>query len=488
MHAPNAPSFYASPQEALDRPRRGVPLRRLPARGNRRRRAGLPRRRRRRGRPRRPRDADAERRRRAAPLRLEPLQLGLSRPRSFPPRRAGLPLVAHPRRQRGRRPSAPAHREGDRAGGARREDRLHAPAHGPLHAGRQRRHLHARRRRRKRRRRIRRASTRRRSSSRDAGRTAGSDRRSTTTSGTSRGRTCSSRPSSASRTPTSPASTSRTWRLDGTAAGSTSGTSPSGRSSRRSTSASRASCRSRSGGFTTRRPRRASSAARSRAPSGASTARTAPGPPIPSSRPRAVELEGWPFPVPALITDLVSRWTTALYFSNWLHGDLRRYDISDPANPKLTGQLWLGGLLGKPSDAGRELNGGPQMLQLSLDGRRLYVTNSLYSTWDNQFYPGLRSWLLKVDTRSTTARWRSTGTSSSTSTTGPAARRGRTRCASRAATARRRSSRDRRSPRFGEEVVLRRSRRAGRDRPARRPGGLAKTRIDRLMRRWLRRR
>ena len=29
------------------------------------------------------------------------------------------------------------------------------------------------------------------------------------------------------------------------------------------------------------------------------------------------------------------------------------------------------------------------MLQLSLDGRRLYVTNSLYSTWDNQFYPDL---------------------------------------------------------------------------------------------------
>ena len=27
------------------------------------------------------------------------------------------------------------------------------------------------------------------------------------------------------------------------------------------------------------------------------------------------------------------------------------------------------------------------MLQLSLDGKRLYVTNSLYSSWDNQFYP-----------------------------------------------------------------------------------------------------
>jgi methanethiol oxidase len=112
----------------------------------------------------------------------------------------------------------------------------------------------------------------------------------------------------------------------------------------------------------------------------------------------SVEQEGWPFPVPGLITDLVvSMDDRFLYFSNWLHGDLRQYDISDPANPRLTGQLQLGGVLGRPSDAGRELDGGPQMLQLSLDGRRLYVSNSLYSTWDNQFYPGLRSWLLRVN-------------------------------------------------------------------------------------------
>jgi selenium-binding protein 1 len=111
-----------------------------------------------------------------------------------------------------------------------------------------------------------------------------------------------------------------------------------------------------------------------------------------------VELEGWPFPVPGLITDLVvSMDDRFLYFSNWLHGDLRQYDISDPANPKLTGQLQLGGLLGKENEGGRDLNGGPQMLQLSFDGRRLYVTNSLYSTWDNQFYPELRSWLLRVN-------------------------------------------------------------------------------------------
>jgi len=39
---------------------------------------------------------------------------------------------------------------------------------------------------------------------------------------------------------------------------------------------------------------------------------------------------------------------------------------------------------------GVEMAGGPQMFQLSLDGRRLYVTTSLFSTWDNQFYPEIR--------------------------------------------------------------------------------------------------
>ena len=31
------------------------------------------------------------------------------------------------------------------------------------------------------------------------------------------------------------------------------------------------------------------------------------------------------------------------------------------------------------------------MIQLSLDGKRLYVTTSLFSTWDNQFYPEIRT-------------------------------------------------------------------------------------------------
>jgi selenium-binding protein 1 len=119
-----------------------------------------------------------------------------------------------------------------------------------------------------------------------------------------------------------------------------------------------------------------------------------------------VELAGWPFPVPGLITDLVlsldDRW---LYFSNWLHGDLRQYDVSDPAQPQLTGQVWLGGLLrdglGKQQSLpDKSLAGGPQMLQLSLDGKRLYVTSSLYSSWDDQFYPEIGqqgSFLLQLD-------------------------------------------------------------------------------------------
>ncbi len=114
------------------------------------------------------------------------------------------------------------------------------------------------------------------------------------------------------------------------------------------------------------------------------------------------EVKGWDFPVPGLITDVVlsldDRW---LYFSDWLHGDLRQYDVSDPSKPRLTGRVWLGGVLGNsPRVGGSELVGGPQMLQLSLDGKRLYVTSSLFSSWDNQFYPKLAksgSYLLMVD-------------------------------------------------------------------------------------------
>ena len=254
---------------------RGIPVSRLPARGDRSRRAGLPRRGRRRGRPDRARAADAERRRRAPPFRLEPLLVGVPRPRPLASDHPRLPLVADPRRERRRRSSPADDREGHRAGRGRRRDGLHAPPHRPLHAGRQHRHLDARRRRRKRRRRLRGA---RREDVRAQG-PLGERRRDTSLQlrllVPAAPATRSSRPSSASRMPTSPASTSTTSRPGGTGAGSTSGTSPSGDSSRRSTSARTASSRSRRAGSTTPTPTRASSEPPCRARCGTSTATTA---------------------------------------------------------------------------------------------------------------------------------------------------------------------------------------------------------------------
>ncbi len=45
----------------------------------------------------------------------------------------------------------------------------------------------------------------------------------------------------------------------------------------------------------------------------------------------SVPLEGWPFPVPGVMSDLVlSMDDRFLYFANWLHGDVRQYDVSNP--------------------------------------------------------------------------------------------------------------------------------------------------------------
>ncbi len=106
--------------------------------------------------------------------------------------------------------------------------------------------------------------------------------------------------------------------------------------------------------------------------------------------------------VPGLITDFViSMDDRYLYLSAWLHGEVRQYDISDPSSPRLTGTVKMGGVIRPVSKLkDKELSGGPQMLQLSLDGKRLYVTNSLYSSWDNAFYPAIGkqgSWLARID-------------------------------------------------------------------------------------------
>jgi methanethiol oxidase len=104
--------------------------------------------------------------------------------------------------------------------------------------------------------------------------------------------------------------------------------------------------------------------------------------------------------VPPLVTDIgLSLDDKFLYVSCWGTGEFRQYDVSDPFNPRLTGTVRLGGVTRKASPfQGRTLNGGPQMVEISRDGKRVYVTNSLYSSWDDQFYPGLKGWMVKLDT------------------------------------------------------------------------------------------
>ncbi|ELY65823.1 selenium-binding protein SBP56-related protein [Natrinema versiforme] len=99
--------------------------------------------------------------------------------------------------------------------------------------------------------------------------------------------------------------------------------------------------------------------------------------------------EDWDMPVPGLTTDiLISMDDRYLFGSNWLHGEVWMYDISDPANPRRADSLSVGGTFGEVQEVqGRDLSAGPQMLQLSLDGERLYWTTSLFSSWDEQFYP-----------------------------------------------------------------------------------------------------
>lgn len=135
------------------------------------------------------------------------------------------------------------------------------------------------------------------------------------------------------------------------------------------------------------------------------------------------KVSGWAMEdMPGVMTDiLLSLDDKYLYFSNWIHGDVRQYDITDRKNPKLVGQAFLGGCITKngpvkvlqdselteqPEEAfimGKKILTSPQMLQLSLDGKRLYLTTSLYSKWDFQFYPinkqkGSMMLMLDVDT------------------------------------------------------------------------------------------
>ncbi|NMH97899.1 selenium-binding protein SBP56-related protein [Pseudonocardia acidicola] len=110
--------------------------------------------------------------------------------------------------------------------------------------------------------------------------------------------------------------------------------------------------------------------------------------------------------VPPLVTDIdLSVDDRMLYVSCWGTGELKQYDVSDPRTPREVGSLRLGGIVGRaahPAAPGLPLAGGPQMVEVSRDGRRVYLTNSLYGVWDDQFYPdGVGAWMARIDTEPT---------------------------------------------------------------------------------------
>jgi len=107
-----------------------------------------------------------------------------------------------------------------------------------------------------------------------------------------------------------------------------------------------------------------------------------------------------------LVTDItLSEDDRFLYVSCWLAGVLLQYDVRDPFNPVLVGGLGnLGGVtVVAPStnvprtdsyvfdnsdpQKPKTYAGGPQMLRLDPAGYNLYVTNSLFSSWDDEFFP-----------------------------------------------------------------------------------------------------
>jgi selenium-binding protein 1 len=78
--------------------------------------------------------------------------------------------------------------------------------------------------------------------------------------------------------------------------------------------------------------------------------------------------------VPPLVTDIdLSVDDRMLYVSCWGTGELKQYDVSDPAAPREVGSVHLGGIVRRtphPAAADEPLAGGPQMVEVSRDGRR----------------------------------------------------------------------------------------------------------------------
>src|SRR6266508_2174260 len=79
--------------------------------------------------------------------------------------------------------------------------------------------------------------------------------------------------------------------------------------------------------------------------------------------------------VPPLVTDInLSLDDRFLYVSCFGTGELKQFDVSDPFNPIETGSIRLGGIVRRqehPARPDQPLNGAPQMVEISRDGKRL---------------------------------------------------------------------------------------------------------------------
>ena len=95
------------------------------------------------------------------------------------------------------------------------------------------------------------------------------------------------------------------------------------------------------------------------------------------------KVSGWEMPeLGGLVTDIqVSGDDRYLYLTNWSHGEVRQYDITQPARPRLSALLTLGGTIyaGAAVEAESDqprlryikdkmISGSPHQLRLSPDG------------------------------------------------------------------------------------------------------------------------
>lgn len=106
---------------------------------------------------------------------------------------------------------------------------------------------------------------------------------------------------------------------------------------------------------------------------------------------KPLKVHNWIFPEMAgLITDfLISLDDRFLYFVNWLHGDVRQYNIEDPKNPKLAGQVWVGGLIQKGSPILTEAEDG-KTFQFDVPEVQVCIVSSVKLSLSKLHCSGLR--------------------------------------------------------------------------------------------------